>query len=171
MHCSVMEVHVFPHMPQFALSVFGSMQAPPHSSLPMGQTTEHVPFTHPHVPPPMGAPPSPPQAVPQVPQFATSVFRSTHALPHFDCEAPHWHVPWTHFAPMEHTVPHLPQFASSAFRSAHLPSQVVEHVEASIVGGVVPESTSIGGTTEVAQPTARAAAKSTEAKVFPMALP
>ena len=113
------DVHDVPHMPQFSLSVFMSTHAPAHSVLPIGHWIAHVPFAHVHVPPPMIAPASLPQTLPHLPQFALSVFASTHTAPHFVDVAEHWQLPWTHVAPDGHALPHLPQFALSVFRSVH----------------------------------------------------
>jgi hypothetical protein len=82
-HSSI-DPQAVPHIPQFAMSVFVSTQAPLQWLLPIGHTTEHDPFTHDHVPPPMIVPSSaPPHVLPHLPQFALSDFTSTHVLPHF----------------------------------------------------------------------------------------
>lgn len=62
--------HALPHMPQFAVLVFGSMHAPLQSSCPIG---------HSHVPATQLCPVA--HAISQAPQWVASVSRFTHAVP------------------------------------------------------------------------------------------
>jgi hypothetical protein len=76
-------MHALPHMPQLSMSLCVSTHAPVHSTFGIGHTIEHDPFVHFHWPPPMIMPASPPpHAWPHLPQFMSSVFGSTHDIPH-----------------------------------------------------------------------------------------
>ncbi len=61
----------------------------------------------------------------QLPQCATSVWRSTQLVPQAVSPVPHVHVPAVHVDPVEHAVPHAPQCAGSDCMSTHVPPQSV----------------------------------------------
>lgn len=66
-------------------------------------------------------------ALPQPPQFALSVFKSKHVVPHAVRPAGQfvWQTPATHDAPAVHAFPHAPQFAASTCKSRQLSPHLV----------------------------------------------
>lgn len=105
-----------PHPPQLPLSVSVFTQVAPHRVVPDGHT--HAPVTH-------RAPPV--HAAPQVPQFAASVWRFTHAPLQFVVPVPQVeaHAPLVHTLNAPHAVPQVPQFALSVCVFTHTPLQRV----------------------------------------------
>ncbi len=103
-----------PHPPQFAGSVWTSMQALPHHASPVGQHWPEV-----HVSPAA-------HAWPQAPQFAASVERSAHDAVQAVVPSGHTHRPPTHASPASvHALPHPPQFAGSVWTSVQTPLHLV----------------------------------------------
>ncbi len=105
---------VTPQPPQFAGSVWTSMQADPQYASPVGQHWPDV-----HVCPA-------PHALPHEPRFASSVWRSAQVvgLESGHCVVPcgHWQLPPTHASCASvHATPHAPQFAGSVSTSLQTP--------------------------------------------------
>jgi hypothetical protein len=64
-------------------------------------------------------------ALPHDPQFAASLFTSTHTPPQSVLPTGHWHVPLEQLIPPEHACPHDPQFAGSTATFVHpLPHRI-----------------------------------------------
>jgi hypothetical protein len=64
------------------------------------------------------------QTLPHVPQFCSSVSRSTQAVPHTDWADGHSQLPEAQVAPVAHWKPHVPQFCSSVARFTQAVPQV-----------------------------------------------
>src|SRR5688572_21073339 len=63
----------------------------------------------------------------QLPQYASSVVRSTQMLPHLVVGATQFtpHAPFEQTSPAGHALPHMPQFVGSVFASTHRPPHFV----------------------------------------------
>lgn len=109
--------HALPQRPQWELSAFTSMQAPPHSMRPAPrQIGTHTPALHedPEA-----------QVLPQRPQLTLSAAVSTQAGPHIMRAPPvhvDTHVPDVQTDPGPQALPQRPQWAIEMLRSASQPS-------------------------------------------------
>ena len=108
-------------LPQCAASVWVSTQTLPprarHSvsaPAPVPQLSAHLPSSHTCVAV---------HFVPHAPQFAASVFRSTHAPVHAVAPVGHAHAPSVQVCPRPQAVPQAPQFRASVLVSAQTPLQ------------------------------------------------
>ena len=126
--------HVFPHVPQFALSVcvfaqYGEPASGEHVVCPCAHWFEHAPILHTE---------SGPHLLKHAPQFWLSLMTcAQNAAPasgthgSSPCGQPPWHLPVTHASRFLHAAPHAPQFLLSVCVSTHVKLLLVVQTVAS----------------------------------------
>jgi hypothetical protein len=119
---------MFPHLPQFPLSVASVTQAPLQFTCGALQELAQTPPLQTAVPPAGGGG----QAFPQAPQLARLASVLMHCPPHIAWPVGQEHAPMTHWAPPVHTLAQPPQFVRSLWRFTHALLQFVSAAPESV---------------------------------------